>query len=395
MIEAVYRTDLSRFNQYPVIVFFIVGIALTALIQSSSATIALTLSALYAGAVSLHVATAIILGSEIGTTIKLFIASARGIPAKKRVALGNFLYNIITVLLVLMFLWPVNYLITDVLSIKDNLLALVFFQSFVNLAGIIIFFPLLNPFGRFLDKRFTSEDESFFISKVSVSDSELALEALEKESRQLIFYTLDFVSSVFDTGVFIGPESSRKNFLNKPILDQYDYVKRLHGEIHGFSIRLQNTSLNSKETERLHQLVSTVRNCMYGAKSVRDALQDIGQFRNSSKDVKYGFYLLNRNKIRTFIIRTNDLFLRHQNSADSFGIIRGMFGDIQQEYTKSLQDLYKEGMTQKLNELEISTFINFNREMFTAFKSFLFALKDFLLNPAEANYFDELPGFIR
>lgn len=41
------------------------------------------------GAIDLLTATAIVLGSEVGTIIKLMIASANGLAAKKRVALGN------------------------------------------------------------------------------------------------------------------------------------------------------------------------------------------------------------------------------------------------------------------------------------------------------------------
>jgi phosphate:Na+ symporter len=75
--------------------------------------------------------------------------------------------------------------------------------------------------------------------------------------------------------------------------------------------------------------------------------------------------------------------------------ISGMYKNIQQGYTENLQELYKEGMSRNLNQPEISTLVNFNREMYTSYKSFVFALKDFLLDSTEAKYFDELPGFIR
>jgi len=107
-IEDLVKTvDLHQYEQYPAIIFFLLGFIITALIQSSSATIAITLSALHAGAVNLYDAMAIILGSEIGTTIKLFIASIKGTAAKKRVALGNNLFNMINVSLILIFLSPV------------------------------------------------------------------------------------------------------------------------------------------------------------------------------------------------------------------------------------------------------------------------------------------------
>jgi len=52
-------------------------------------------------------------------------------------------------------------------------------------------------------------------------------------------------------------------------------------------------------------------------------------------------------------------------------------------------------MEQDLCESEISTLVNFIREPYTAFKSILFALKDYLLNAQDADKFGELPGFIR
>ena len=94
------------------------GILLTTIIHSSSATIALTLSALYLNAITLYAATAIVLGSELGTTFKLFLASANGMAAKKRVALGNFIFNLTTVIIVFIFLGSVNELITDIVAGK-------------------------------------------------------------------------------------------------------------------------------------------------------------------------------------------------------------------------------------------------------------------------------------
>jgi phosphate:Na+ symporter len=48
-----------------------------------------------------------------------------------------------------------------------------------------------------------------------------------------------------------------------------------------------------------------------------------------------------------------------------------------------------------VNETEITTMLNFNREIFTGFKSLVFAVKDFLLDKEQSKQFDDLPGFIR
>jgi phosphate:Na+ symporter len=68
---------------------------------------------------------------------------------------------------------------------------------------------------------------------------------------------------------------------------------------------------------------------------------------------------------------------------------------IEKGYGDSLHALYKKGFQQHLNDIETSTIINFNREIYTAFKSMVLALKDLVLTKKEAEYFDDLPGFIR
>jgi phosphate:Na+ symporter len=64
-------------------------------------------------------------------------------------------------------------------------------------------------------------------------------------------------------------------------------------------------------------------------------------------------------------------------------------------YSGELELLYQQLPTDQVNTLEISTLINFNRQLFTAIKSYIFGLKDHLLNEEEADQFDSLPGFIR
>jgi phosphate:Na+ symporter len=392
----VKQTDLSQFVHYPLIVFLLLGIILTAIVQSSSAVIALTLSALHADAVTLQMATAIVLGSELGTTLKLFLAAAKGDAIKKRVALGNFLFNIATVIILFFVLVPVNRLITDVIQIRNSLVALVFFQTFVNLCSVILFFPLLPAMSRFLLKRYTSDDdESFYISKVPVTDVGLATEALENETRHLISHVIEYSRDSFNLddpgGVF---PFTHKKFSQKPLAEKYEYIKQLHGEMHRFYLKVQQGSTGSADAERLEQLISSIRNTMYAAKNIRDAQHDIVQVRNSSNDAKYGFYTSAREAISLFYQRVYGI-LNNNGGKDHLEELKALYQSITEGYTKSLEVLYREKLTNCLDEKEITTLINFNRELYTSFKSLLFGLKDYLLTAKAAEHFDALPGFIR
>jgi phosphate:Na+ symporter len=392
--DLVKNTDLRQYEQLPIMVFVLIGFVITSLIQSSSATIAITLSALHAGAVSLPGSMAIVLGSEIGTTIKLFVASINSIAAKKRVALGNFIFNLVAVLLVLIFLRPVSRFITDIAGIKDNLIALVFFQSLVNITGIILFYPLLNVFGKFLESRFrTADDETIYIHKVNTAEPATALDALENETRHFSFAVLDYAMNLFDIKNLREKDMLlSEKYLSHSLAGKYQYIKFLYGEIHSFYIGLRRSTEHKDDLEKLERLVSAVRNAMYAAKNFKDAIPDIDQLRNSVNDIKFEFYKQTRESVSHFSEKITRLLLTGAAPVDELAIA---YQGITDGYTATLKQLYRQNTAGFISEIEITTLLNFNREIFTAFKSLFFSAKDFLLDREQSRYFDELPGFIR
>ena len=390
--ELVKTIDLQQFSESPLIIFFLIGFLITSLIQSSSATVVITLSALNAGAVSLTAAMAIVLGAELGTTIKLLLASIKGIPAKKRVSLGNLIFNSITVLIVLVFLTPLHRFITEVIGIKDNLIALVFFQSLVNLVGIVLFYPFLGVFGRFLENRFKDEDNmTLFIHKVPPSEADLAIDAFEQENKHFLQTVVDFCLKCFDLEEAI--ENIRdKKARKRSLTEQYEFIKNLYGEMHTYSLRVQSATISNEDREKLERLVSSSRNTMYAAKSMKDAIPDIEQLRNSSNDIKHDFYLQTGKAVEQFCTRIISLL---QKESVEPGVVIEIFKSVPEEYNNSLKFLYRDKIAGHVSEIEITTLVNFNREIFSVFKSLMFGLKDLFLEKEQSKQLDELPGFIR
>ena len=98
-----------------VIIFLVFGTILTLILQSSSATMALTLIMMSLGWIPFDMAAAMVLGENIGTTITANIAAAVGNPNARRAALAHTFFNIFGVI------W-----------------ALILFRPFLSLIGIII-----------------------------------------------------------------------------------------------------------------------------------------------------------------------------------------------------------------------------------------------------------------
>lgn len=396
-----FESMVGQFNfnllkDYPLAVFVLAGFVLTTLIQSSSATVAITLTALHSNAISLLAAMAMVLGSEVGTTIKLILAALDGIAAKKRVALGNFIYNAIMIIVILVALRPIQIFITNLIGIHDDLVALVVFQSGINVVGVIIFFPFLNWFGDYLNNLFKQNDESTrYIKAIPAhTGDDLALDALTKETRRLLFLVVDYVMHSFGTNSKESTEEVDHAYKEKTLNEKYDYLKLLHGEIQTYAIRLNKEALDNEEKELLERLISSGRNGMFAAKSIKDSEHDIDQFKNSSNNTKYQYYQQKRIEVRKFYDQLLTLLLKPA-LPNGFEEMVNMYNKVHQGYTEELNSLYKVGIGSGLNEVEISTLINFNRELYSSHKAIVWALKDYLLNKDQARYFAELPGFIR
>ena len=72
-----------------------------------------------------------------------------------------------------------------------------------------------------------------------------------------------------------------------------------------------------------------------------------------------------------------------------------MYKDMTKNYSNTIEERYKKDLYNLISEIEISTLINFNRELYIAYKSFGYSAKDYLLDSAQSECFDKLPGFIR
>ena len=89
-----------------VLIFCAVGLLVTMVIQSSAATFAITLIMCSKGWIDFPLACALVLGSNIGTTITPLLASMSGNVAAKRTAMGHLLFNLLGTIWVLAIFYP-------------------------------------------------------------------------------------------------------------------------------------------------------------------------------------------------------------------------------------------------------------------------------------------------
>ena len=391
--------DFSQYADTSLAIFLLIGFIITSLVQSSSVTMALTLSALHAGAIGFAPAAAIVLGSETGTTIKILLASIGGIAAKKRVALGNFFFNIFLTVLAFALLKPTLLLITDVFKIKDPLIGLVTFSTLINLVSISIFLPFLNPFAKLLEKFFKDTDASTaaFIGNADVKEPETALDLFRRETDYFIYNSKLFnlhLFSIDNKQVNRNPEfetlNDKRKFVSKSPEKKYEFLKQLQGELQTFYLALR-TKLQAEKYAQLNQLISAVRSAMHSAKSMNDIGSNITNLQQSSTDIKFNFFTHHKKETESLYQQLNAQM--EDKIKPDFKKLQNIFTVIQDNYSLSLNNFYKEAQNAPIENLDITTALNFNRELFTSNKAMLMAVKDFILKEKEANDFNEIPVY--
>jgi phosphate:Na+ symporter len=135
-----------------VLLLVAVGILMTTVMQSSTAAIAVTLSALYAGAVGLDQAMALVIGQNIGTASSSAVAAIGASSTAKRLAVAYVAFKLIAALIALIVFPLVTPLIVRVSHSVDSVTLLAAFHTAYNVVGVVILLPLMGPFTRIIER---------------------------------------------------------------------------------------------------------------------------------------------------------------------------------------------------------------------------------------------------
>ena len=291
----VKNLDIAQFASYTNIVFVLIGFIITSLVQTSSATMAITLTALNANVISFPAAASIVIGSEVGTAMKTLLSGLNGTGNKKRAAFGNFYFNVVTTIIAFSLLpWLIRF-IREFIGINDPAGWTGFFQSLINLLAIIIFIPFLNIFSRWLENRFSKgEHKESYISNHLPTMANLASEAIRDECTRLLQKTIEFHDKVLDLknppASFVGNVKSFAR-ISGTTMQEYNRLKLSEGELLDYILRLQMEELDMAEHKRINQYMESLRNTIHAAKSVKDVHHNIDELRESAKDQLHDFYL--------------------------------------------------------------------------------------------------------
>lgn len=307
-----------------VLLFVLVGIVLTAIIQSSAATFAIVLIMCTKGWISFDLACAVVLGSNIGTTVTPLLASMSGNVAAKRTAMGHLLFNLFGIVWTLAVFYPfvrLNVSITEWLgqgnpnsifgyvneleasdpqlynSIFDNSLpaghpvlmkiaqmqfsvsfGLSMFHTVFNLINVILMIGLTGFYVKIVEKLVPAKhtgDEEFqlkFISGGLMSASELNIAQAEKE---IVVYAerVQRMIAMAQNIVHTKPgDDFTKQFSR---LEKYEEISdRMEIEIANYLNRCSEGRLSNEGKHRIAAMlrivseIESIADCCYGVAKI-------------------------------------------------------------------------------------------------------------------------------
>jgi phosphate:Na+ symporter len=144
----------------------LVGCVLTTLVQSSSATLGITISLAVQGVIPFETAAALVLGENIGTTITAFLASLGATTNARRAAYFHIVFNLIGVFwITLIFGWYIGFIqwmigggvsdpvvIDGITTYPKTTLGIAATHSIFNIVNTLIFLPFLPWFVNILER---------------------------------------------------------------------------------------------------------------------------------------------------------------------------------------------------------------------------------------------------
>ncbi len=274
-----------------------VGIAVTAVIQSSTAVIGIVMGLAVNGVIGFETSVAIIMGSNIGTTITAALACIGASRNAMRAALSHFLFNFIGVFFVIVFhsqfIDASRFLIEKISSHPigpDNMkLAIACVHTGFNLICTLIMLPVMGQFAKFVTfclpmRESETKSERYtprYLDKRLLVQPSIAIAQAQKE----VLFMGSCCIEMLDTLLAATSTSERDEELEESIFRKEDDMDIAQKEIVDYVSRLLrdnishtdalNVSREIKQADEFESVSDYVRNALKAYLKIRNAGEDL------------------------------------------------------------------------------------------------------------------------
>lgn len=235
----------------------LVGLGLTTIVQSSSASIGLLQALAGEGLISMHIAFPILFGENIGTTTTAMISSIGANKTAKRAAIIHFLFNLIGTIIFMTFLrYPIAWLVTY-LSPDDVQRQIANAHTSFNIINVIIQYPFAMFLVRAAEKLVPGKDEaditeSRYLDRRIIETPSIALgQAMREANRMgnLVLENLSACKVVMLEDKIDGVDA---------ILAREKSINKIQREITDYLVQLSNAPLSDEQHADVNALLYVI-----------------------------------------------------------------------------------------------------------------------------------------
>ncbi len=268
--------SLGGHGFWSVLLFVAIGAVLTCILQSSSATMAITLLMLYNGWIELDVGIALVMGENIGTTVTANIAATMAGIAGKRAARAHLVFNVIGVTLSLILFRPILSVVQTVIP-SDGPMALSLFHTMFNVMNVGVqswFIPQIEWIVTHLvpEKKAEKESDDYrltYISRGPVDTAELNLQSAKKELQLFSKQVLRMYALLPELRKV--KNAKEMDAVVKRIAQYEQLTDRMDMEINKFLVAVGGGSISGHGSER----ISTMLRISDNLESIGDSIYQI------------------------------------------------------------------------------------------------------------------------
>ena len=315
-----YFTSMSTASFFGVVKIAVCAMLLTAVIQSSAATIAIAMALAQQGLISYDVAIAVLFGANVGTTATGWIAAIGGTADAKRTALSHSLSNLIgsIVLIPLFYVFFVkvgpwifpNYDALETITVSGQavqaythrMAPIAVTDTIFAICRGLIFFPLVKPFCRLIERIVKQpENEKPHLSSLKIGARVAPVIACDQALQEVIFMRESDLDLLACSRQVLAGESDEK--LEQHVVHREGILDNVQKEVTEFLGSIMSKRLAQDVAERAQRLVrftDELESVSDEAAAILRAVKRLRKQNQKISDVSRGLLLSVHDRVAAF-----------------------------------------------------------------------------------------------
>ena len=237
-----FINGITNFGFWGIILGVLLGTVLTAVIHSSSAFTAIVITMAATGSLTWDLSAALVLGSNIGTTIDAILSSLGASTNARRTALVHVLFNVFGTVLAIIFFKPLLALVDIIVpntpngNITNHIAML---HTVFNVCSTIIFLPFVNQLASLVTKLIkeppVSEEEHYKVP-VIISKAQNTIDVyvmqIEREVLRMAAKVMSMLESVYES--LVGYDEKSIEEVSSHFIKEESYIDEMNEGISNF-----------------------------------------------------------------------------------------------------------------------------------------------------------------